>query len=140
MKLSTEDKQKLIYWLIVTAVVFFVWLFTGCKTKTLYVPVESVKTEYKDRIQRDSIHIYDSIMVKMKNDTVWLEKYKYLYRDKLVRDSIFKTDSIQIPYPVEVEKEVNRLTSFQSFQVWCGRILLLLILSYFGFRYLKRLF
>ena len=97
-----------------------------------------IKTEYKDRIQRDSIHLYDSVLVKMKGDTVWLEKYKYLYRDKFVRDSIFKTDSIQVPYPVEVEKEVNRLTSFQSFQVWCGRILLLLIIGYFGFRYLRQ--
>lgn len=138
MKLSTEDKQKLIYWLIVTIVVFLVWFFAGCKTKTLYVPIESVKTEYKDRIQRDSIHLYDSVLVKMKGDTVWLEKYKYLYRDKLVRDSTIKTDSIQIPYPVEVEKEVNRLTSFQSFQIWCGRIMLLLIIAYFGFRYIKR--
>lgn len=138
MKLRKEDKQKLIYWLIVTIIVFLTWLFAGCKAKTLYVPIESVKTEYKDRIQRDSIHLYDSVLVKMKGDTVWLEKYKYLYRDKLVRDSIFKTDSIEVPYPVEVEKEVNRLTSIQSFQIWCGRILLLLIIGYFGFRYLRR--
>jgi hypothetical protein len=44
----------------------------------------------------------------MKGDTVWLERYSYLYRDKLIRDSVFIQDSIQVPYPVEVVKEVKR--------------------------------
>ena len=57
----------------------------------------------------------DSIIIKLKSDTVFIEKYKYLYRDKLVRDSIFITDSIKVdvPYPIEVVKEVNRLRNWQ---------------------------
>jgi len=111
---------------------------SGCGTKMIYVPVETVKTEYQDKIVRDSLHLYDSVFVKLKGDTVWLEKYKYLYRDRLVRDSIFKTDSVQVPYPVEVEKEVNRLSTFQSFQLWCGRILILLLIGWFGVKWLKK--
>ena len=112
-------------------------IFSGCKTKLVYVPVETVKTEYQDKIVRDSLHLYDSVFVKLKGDTVWLEKYKYLYRDRLVRDSIFRTDSVQVPFPVEVEKEVNRLTSFQSFQLWCGRILIFILIMYLIFKKLK---
>lgn len=115
----------------------FIFSFSSC-TKTIYIPVESVRTEYKDRMLRDSIYHYDSVFVKLKGDTVFFEKYKYLYRDKLVRDSIFKTDSIQVPYPVAIEKEVNRLSSFQSFQVWCGRILLLLIAGWIGVRWIRK--
>ncbi len=114
-----------------------IFSFSSC-TKTIYIPVESVLTEYKDRMLRDSIYRYDSVFVKLKGDTVFFEKYKYLYRDKLVRDSIFKTDSIQVPYPVAIEKEVNRLSSFQSFQVWCGRILLLLIAGWIGVRWIRK--
>lgn len=114
-------------------------MLASCKAKTVYVPVESVRVEYRDKLLHDSVHLYDSVLVKMKGDTVWLEKYKYLYRDKVVRDSVFKTDSIAVPYPVvEVQvQEVNRLTSFQSFQIWCGRILLVFLLGYFVMRKFK---
>lgn len=112
--------------ILVLLMLLLIFSFSAC-TKTMYIPVESVKTEYKDRIFRDSVYHSDSVFVKLKGDTVFFEKYKYLYRDKLVRDSIFKTDSIRVPYPVQVEKEVNKLSGIQSFQVWCGRIFLVLL-------------
>lgn len=122
----------------ITALLVLSLAFVGCKTRSIYIPVESVRTEYKDRLQRDSIHLYDSVFLKVKGDTVWLEKYKYQYRDKIVRDSIFLNDTIRVPYPVEVAKETNRLTSFQSFQLWCGRILLLLIIAWIGVKWWKK--
>jgi hypothetical protein len=65
-----------------------------------------------------------------------------LYRDKIVRDSIFKTDTIRVPYPVEVIKEVTKpLTGWQNFQVWCGRIALLLAMLavvYFALKLKKK--
>ncbi|GAB6122259.1 hypothetical protein [Dysgonomonas termitidis] len=115
-----------------------VFVLSACRTRTLYIPVESVRTEYRDRLLRDSVHLYDSVFMKMKGDTVWLEKYKYLYRDRLLRDSVFVNDTIRVPYPVEVEKEINRMSSFQSFQVWCGRILLLLIIGWSGVWWWKK--
>ncbi|MDH6309287.1 hypothetical protein M2451_002827 [Dysgonomonas sp. PFB1-18] len=134
-----RQNKKHITTLLFVAVVTFLFIFAGCKPTMVYVPVESVKTEYRDKIQRDSVHLYDSVLIKMKGDTIWLEKYKYLYRDKLIRDSIFRTDSIQVPYPVEVEKETNRLTSFQAFQIWCGRILLLMLIGWLALNRLKKL-
>lgn len=133
--------KKTIKQYIIPIVIFLALLLLmlcGCKTNTVYVPVEKVKIEYQDRISRDSIHLYDSVFVKMANDTVWLEKYKYLYRDKLVRDSVYVTDSIQVPYPVKEYIEVNRLTSFQSFQIWVGRITFLTGLLYLIFYILRR--
>jgi hypothetical protein len=65
-----------------------------------------------------------------------------LYRDKIVRDSIFKTDTIRVPYPVEVIKEGTKpLTGWQNFQVWCGRIALLLAMLavvYFALKLKKK--
>lgn len=104
--------MKSILLAIITAMVL-----TCCKSKTVYVPVETVKTEYRDRMERDSIHLYDSIFIDRwkSSDTVFLtkEKYKYLYRDKLVRDTVFKTETIQVPYPVIEYREVNKLHSWQ---------------------------
>lgn len=114
--------------IILLLILLFI-LLLGC-AKTIYIPLETITTEYKDRIERDSIHLYDSIFVKMNNDTVWLEKYKYMYRDKIVRDSVFINDTIKIPYPVETTIEVNKPTGRQHFLMWCGGILLLVICGY----------
>lgn len=79
----------------------------GCKSKTIYVPLESVRTEYRDRLQRDSVHLYDSVFLKLKGDTVWFEKYKYIYRDRLRTDTVALSDTISIPYPVVETREIK---------------------------------
>lgn len=98
----------------------FMCLLLVCSCRTVkYVPVETIKidTTYINKLQRDSIYMLDSVYVKEKGDTVFIEKYKYLYRDKLVRDTMFisKADSIQVPYPVEKE-----LTRWQQFRMNFG--------------------
>lgn len=138
MRMTEKDKYRIANWVAIVILLFLLWLFTSCKTRTLYVPVETVRTEYKDRLLRDSIVRYDSIYVKEKGDTLIFEKYRYLYRDRLKTDTVVKIDSVQVPYPVVEYQEVNRLSSLQGFQVWCGRILLLLILIYAAYRWIRR--
>lgn len=108
-------------------------VFFSCRTK--YVPMETVKidTIYINKLQRDSIYMYDSVFVKDKGDTVFVEKYKYLYRDKLVRDTLYinRTDSIQTPYPVE--KELTKWQQFRmDFGVWAIGIVIITILVVVG--------
>lgn len=118
---------------IVLAPLMCLLVFCSCKTK--YVPVETVKidTIYINKLQRDSIYMYDSVFVKDKGDTVFVEKYKYLYRDKLVRDTLYinRTDSVQVPYPVEKE-----LTKWQQFRMdfggWAIGIVIITILVVVG--------
>ena len=119
-------------------------LCCACGT-TQYIPIETTRTEYCDNYLRDSIYLWDSVFIKEKGDTLIVEKYRYLYRDKIVRDSIFINDTIRVPYPIEVVKEVKKpLSSWQNFQVWCGRIALviaLLVILYFVLKLKnKRLF
>ena len=112
-------------------------LLYSCKS-VKYIPVETTKIEYRDNFVRDSIFSYDSVFVKDKGDTLILEKYRYLYKNRIVKDSIFINDTIRDPYPVEVVKQVKApLTSWQNFQIWCGRIALfslLLACIYFVWR------
>ena len=109
-------------------------LLYSCKS-VKYIPVETTKIECRDNLVRDSIFRYDSVFVKYKGDTMILQKFRYLYKNRIVKDSIFINDTIRVPYPVEVIKQVKApLTSWQSFQIWCGRFALfalLLICIYF---------
>jgi len=110
-------------------------LLSGCRT--VYVPVESVHTEYKDRLRTDSIHIHDSIHVREKDDTIWLTRWRTEYRDRLKVDSIFIRDSIQIPFPVERE-----LTRWEKVKMDIGGIamggLIALIIIFVIVLYTKR--
>ncbi|WP_080902968.1 hypothetical protein [Parabacteroides sp. Marseille-P3160] len=92
--------MKQVFYLLVSLA-----MFSGCRS-IKYVPVESVRTEYKDKIQRDSIYQLDSVRVYQLGDTVYFNKYKYIYRYNTVRDSVYIRDSIQVPFPVE--KELTR--------------------------------
>ncbi|GLL55336.1 hypothetical protein KUBF_29990 [Bacteroides finegoldii] len=92
--------------------------FTSCRN-IKYVPVETVKTEYKtrDSIRFDSIYEHDSIFLFVKGDTVYKEKYRYKYRYLTINktDTVMLTDSVQIPYPVE-----KQLTRWQQMKIELG--------------------
>lgn len=92
------------------------FLFSGC-AKTVYVPVESIKTEYRDIIKSDSIIITDSLFFREKGDTILITRWRTEYRDRLRIDSIMIRDSIQVPYPVE-----KQLSKWQSIKMDIGEI------------------
>ena len=104
--------------LVLFLVLFVLCLLIGCRS-VQYVPVETVRfdTTYINKVQRDSIYKFDSIYVRDKGDTVWLERYKYLFVDKAVHDTVYinRTDSVQVPYPVE-----KKLTKWQQFRLDVG--------------------
>lgn len=111
-------------WLIAITVLSMVMLLSACKT-TRYVPAERVRTEYRDRVVsvhdtvRDSVRVssdiyrHDSVSVRMKGDTVYVERWHTLLqssslqnraeRNKAVHDTLYvtKTDSVRVPVPVE---------------------------------------
>lgn len=94
-----------------------IW-FTACRG-IQYVPVETIRTEYKtrDSIRFDSIYQRDSIYMLVKGDTVYQYKYKYLYRYLTINktDTVIQTDSVQVPYPVE-----KKLTRWQAVKIKLG--------------------
>lgn len=122
--------KRLIY--IITLLILAV-CFTSCRTQ--YIPVESVRTEYKtrDSIRIDSIYQRDSIYTLIKGDTVYQYRYKYLYRYLATNrtDTILKNDSIRIPYPIE-----KQLTKWQSLKMelggWAFGIIILFTLIIIG--------
>lgn len=84
-------------------------MLTAC-TRSVYVPMESVRTEWRDReVERlvtDTVR--DTQFVWVKGDTVVDIREKERIRRVEIRDTCFveRIDSIRVPYPVA--KELTR--------------------------------
>lgn len=81
-------------------------LLCGCGT-TRYVPMETVRTDsiYLTKVERDSIHVTDSVTVVVKGDTVWRDRLRIMYIDRQHSDTAYieRVDTITIPVPVEAQ-------------------------------------
>lgn len=124
--------------LCIVVLLIVLWLFTSCKTKTVYVPVESVKTEYKDKYIRDSIFQKELVRIYQRGDTVFKDSIVYKYKDKLKADSIFIHDSINVPLPYPVKGDtvyINKLNWYQKASVWFTSLVLVALAIYLGVKY-----
>lgn len=115
-------------------------LLSGC-TRKIYVETVRTDTIYKHQVERDSIHIHDSIYIRDKGDTVWVERWHTAWREKLRIDTLWQSrvDSIAVPYEVEKVVEVEKpLSWWQQTRMKLGDVLLLAVAAVLGwFVYVK---
>lgn len=104
------------------------WL-VGC-TKTVYIPQETVRTEYQDRYLRDSIYLHDSVYVRDRGDSVFVDRWHTRYIDRLRVDSFLRTDTIREPYPVEKIVYVNKTAWYQDVLIWIGLAALAVLIGW----------
>ena len=113
----------------------------GSCTTTKVVTVDRVHndTTYITKLQYDSIHVHDSIMVSEKGDTVRIEKWHTKFIESIRHDTVYqsRTDSVPTPYPVIHEVEKN-LTTLQQGLMATGGISIMAVVILIGWR-LKRL-
>lgn len=105
---------------VILSAVFFLSSLCSC-TRTTYVPVETVRTEYRDRdvekLVTDTVH--DTRFVWVKGDTVvdirdrWHKQLEYVHDTCYVE----RRDSIRVPYPVE-----RKLTAWQKVKMDMGGV------------------
>lgn len=83
-------------------------LVAGC-ARTVYVPREVVKVEYRDRVEYDSVYVRDSILVRERGDTVYVYVDRWRDRFHTLRDTLRLVDSVSYPVPYEVVKQVRHI-------------------------------
>lgn len=104
-------------------VIFLIDIFTAilvCSCSTVkYVPVETVKTDSVRvvDVQRDSIYVRDSVLIRTKADTVYVTKWRTEYREALKVDTFLVQRVDSVNTVVEVEK---RLTKIQQLKMDVG--------------------
>ena len=105
-------------------------------TTVKYVPVETVKTDSVRvvDVQRDSIHILDSVFVREKNDTVYLTRWKTVYKEHLKTDTIVEVRVDSVNTVVEVAKPLTRMQRIKldigTGVLWAVPILLIIYILY----------
>ncbi len=124
--MKLETKQKI--WCIILTLGLILFFATGCKTRTILVPVKETKIEYRDRLRVDSIYNRDTVEVYGVNDTIFKNVIKWRERFRIDTVSVVKIDSI--PYPVEVVTEVNKLTKWQRWRLNALNIIAIIIVAY----------
>ena len=126
-----REKIRII-WTIIPVAILIAFLLTGCKTKTILVPVKETKIEYRDRLRVDSIYNRDTVQIYGRNDTIFKDVIRWRERFRVDTVSVVRIDSI--PYPVEVIQEVNRLTKWQRWRLAILNIIGGLVIVYIAFR------
>ena len=129
---NKRDQKIRLVWTVILLAILVVFLLTGCKTKTVLVPVKETKIEYRDRLRVDSIYNRDTVQIYGRNDTIFKDVIRWRERFRLDTVSVVRIDSI--PYPVEVILEVNKLTKWQRWRLTMLNIIGGLTVAYIAFR------
>ena len=121
-------------------------MLIGCKTTKLTTSETASKDRFAEtvKVKTDSIYIYrqDSVIVRIRGDTVLIDRWRLLYQYRNRTDTLHLRDSVYIDRHINITEtvEVNRPTGWQWFQIWCGRILLCILLAgavYLAYRIIK---
>lgn len=107
-----KKNKYLVATIAILIYLYIMFSFIGCTT-TKYVPIESVRTEYINKVEKDTVIINNDRLIKEKGDTIYIVNTKYVYKTKNKIDTILRIDTIPIIQEVEVIKEVNRIKDWQ---------------------------
>ena len=99
---------------------FLTTMISCTTTKTIEVPVETIRTEYIEQVKYDSIYSKDSIYIMQKGDTIYNNKVQYLYKYKYLRDTINITDTIPKIVTVKDTQYINQLYTWQKILIVIG--------------------
>lgn len=117
--------ETLLIFALSLAVGAVITLLFGSCTRKVYVPQETVRTEYKDRVVEavrvDTAIMRDSVAVYVNGDTVRITKYRDRWRTRIIERhdtcTVTKTDSVQVPVQVE-----RKLTKWERTKMDAGGI------------------
>ena len=118
-------------------------MLSGCSPKIIEREVIKTDTCFIQKELRDSIYLKDSVYVKewIQGDTVRIEtlRWRDRWRERIVRDTSYVSvrDTIKITTTREVAKP---LSSWQNFQIWCGRLALIALIAIAAVYFIRKRF
>ena len=136
--------KKIILFLVLIALV------ASCKPTKEITTNTNIQnnTQTTEHVKKDSVYIYqlDSVYIYTKGDTVYVNRFKTFYMDRwqLKADSIYIYKTAYIDRKQTITKTIaieRKLSNWQKFIMWFGKISLLLIsiaIAYYSIKYFSR--
>ena len=135
-----------LYTALVAIIALLISLFFASCRSVRVIEKEVIKTDtvLTTKIQIDSIYVNDSIYIRelIQGDTVRIttDRWHTRWRDRILYDSIYiaQRDTVRV---TDIKEVPRKLSGWQWFQIWAGRLALLAIMVAAGVViYKKRLF
>ena len=135
-----------LYTALVAIIALLIALFFGSCRSVRVIEKEVIKTDtvLTTKIQIDSIYVNDSIYIRelIQGDTVKIttDRWHTRWRDRILYDSIYiaQRDTVKV---TDIKEVPRKLSGWQWFQIWAGRLALIAIMLAAGVViYKKRLF
>ena len=135
-----------LYTALVAIIALLIALFFGSCRSVRVIEKEVIKTDtvLTTKIQIDSIYVNDSIYIRelIQGDTVKIttDRWHTRWRDRILYDSIYiaQRDTVRV---TDIKEVPRKLSGWQWFQIWAGRLALIAIMLTAGvIIYKKRLF
>jgi hypothetical protein len=122
--------MKKVWFVLVVCVVM-----VGCRTLPEPVAVRVERDSiYLSRVERDSVFVRDSVLIREKGDTVYRDRWRVEYRERVLRDTAWIERNDTITNVVEVEKA---LTWWERTRMAAGDVALLVLGVVAAWRVLK---
>ena len=118
------------------AMVAVALLLQGCRTPAPTIVERILRdTTYIMKEMRDSVFLHDSVSVKERGDTVFVERWHTKYRERLRTDTVYRSRTDTVPKPYPVEKLVERqLTWWQRLRLGIGSAVLIGLVGFVDWR------
>ena len=135
-----------LYTALAAIIALLIALFFGSCRSVRVIEKEVIKTDtvLTTKIQIDSIYVNDSIYIRelIQGDTVKIttDRWHTRWRDRILYDSIYiaQRDTVKV---TDIKEVPRKLSGWQWFQIWAGRLALIAIMLTAGvIIYKKRLF
>jgi hypothetical protein len=83
-------------------------VMVGCRTLPEPVAVRVERDSiYLSRVERDSVFVRDSVLIREKGDTVYRDRWRVEYRERVLRDTAYIERNDTITNVVEVERALS---------------------------------
>lgn len=99
-------------------------LLSSCSPRVVTVPVREVHTQWRERLQRDSVYVHDSVFLtkETRGDTVYLTRENHHWHYQLRQDTLRleRVDSIPVVREVIVERPRPWLRDLRDVFLWAS--------------------
>lgn len=137
--MNANREREILQWLLLGLILATLLVLCSCKTTYVPVEVETVKREYVVSQLRDSVVVSDSVFIRDKGDTLFVERWHTLVKERVVTDTTVVSDTLREPVIITQEVRVKNPVNYWSVAIAITALLWLFLRTDFGKKWIRKL-